>query len=107
TRSARAEPAGTGLEVWKFGGASLAGAVEIQKAIALIAAHRGPLVLAASALAGVTDLLLEGIAHAMAGRGADVGKVSATLLRRHADVVKVLVAKGPSRRSLLSVIDAA
>ncbi len=105
-RSSRA-PQGSGLEVWKFGGASLAGAPEIQKAIALIAGHRGPLVLAASALAGVTDLLLEGIAHAMAGRAPAVGKVSAALLRRHADVVKALLPQGSTRRSLLAVIDAA
>ena len=105
-RKARTSAA-TGLEVWKFGGASLAGAVEIQKAIALIAAHRGALVLAASALAGVTDLLLEGVAHAMAGRASDVGKVSATLLRRHAEVLKVLLPQGPERRSLLGVVDAA
>jgi bifunctional aspartokinase / homoserine dehydrogenase 1 len=105
-RSARSS-ANTGLEVWKLGGASLAGAPEIQKAIALIAAHRGPLVLAASALAGVTDLLLEGAEHAMAGRAADTGKVAAAILRRHADVVKQLLPKGPVRRSLLGIIDAA
>ena len=34
----------TPLEVWKFGGASLADAPAIQRAAGLIAAHRGPLV---------------------------------------------------------------
>ena len=33
------------LEVWKFGGASLADAPAIEKAAALIASHRGPLVI--------------------------------------------------------------
>ena len=105
-RKARAgSPAG--LEVWKFGGASLAGAAEIQKAASLVASHSGPLVIAASALAGVTDLILEGANHALAGRTADVGKVSATFLRRHRDVVKALIPAGPVRRSLLAAIDAA
>ena len=50
------------LEIWKFGGASLADAAGLRRAAALIAAHGGPLVVVASALAGVTDLLLEGAA---------------------------------------------
>ena len=48
------------LEVWKFGGASLADAAAIQRAAKLIAAHDGPLVVVASALAGITDLLISG-----------------------------------------------
>ena len=48
----------TGLEIWKFGGAALADARAIQKAADRIAEHDGPLVVVASALAGVTDLLL-------------------------------------------------
>ena len=54
------------LEVWKFGGASLADGRAIQKAAQQIAAHRGPLVVVASALAGVTDLLLQGTPAAAA-----------------------------------------
>ena len=42
-------------------------AAEISKAAALIARHQGPLVVVVSALAGVTDLLLEGAAHALQG----------------------------------------
>ena len=48
------------LEVWKFGGASLADAAAIRRAAALIASHKGPLVVVASALGGITDLLLGG-----------------------------------------------
>ena len=48
------------LEVWKFGGASLADAAAISKAATLIAAHEGPLVVVCSALGGITDLLLGG-----------------------------------------------
>jgi aspartokinase/homoserine dehydrogenase 1 len=93
--------------VWKFGGASLAGPVEIQKAVKLVAGHSGPLVVAASALAGVTDLLLEGSDHAMAGRGAAVSQVAARFLKRHRDVVKALIPPGRARRTLLSTVDAA
>ena len=56
---------GAGLEVWKFGGASVADGRAIQRAADQIAAHRGPLVVVVSALAGVTDLLLD----AGSGRG--------------------------------------
>src|SRR5262245_10485921 len=55
------------LEVWKFGGASLADAPAIARAASLIAAHRGPLVVVASALFGVTDLLLDGARRSAAG----------------------------------------
>src|SRR5262245_55531927 len=56
------------LEVWKFGGASLAYAGAIRKAAALIAGHTGPLVVVASALAGVTDQLMQGAVSAAAGQ---------------------------------------
>ena len=102
-RTRRERPA---LEVWKFGGASLAGAAEIDKAVALIGRRQGPLVIAASALAGVTDLLLEGAAQASAGRTAEVSRTAAAFLRRHRDVVKALLPAGRSRRSLLAVVDA-
>src|SRR6185436_18492416 len=95
------------LEVWKFGGASLASAEQIQKAAALIAKHQGPLVIVPSALSGITDLLLEGAAHALAGRRADVSKAAAAFLRRHREVVRALVPSGQARRKLLAAVDAA
>ena len=45
------------LEVWKFGGASLADAGAIERAATLIASHDGPLVVVASALAGIVPIL--------------------------------------------------
>ena len=96
-----------GLEVWKFGGASLAGPPEIQKAVGLISSHDGPLVIAASAFSGVTDLLLEGAKHATSGKPSEVSKVAAALLKRHRDVVKALLPAGRARRALLSTIDGA
>lgn len=47
-----------GLEIWKFGGAALADARAIQEAADRITHHGGPLVVVASALSGITDLLL-------------------------------------------------
>ena len=102
-RSRRREP----LEVWKFGGASLASAEQIEKAAALIAKHSGPLVVVPSALAGITDLLLEGARQAMAGNRAEIARLSATLLCRHRDVVRALLPSGAARRKLLATIDVA
>jgi aspartokinase/homoserine dehydrogenase 1 len=95
------------LEVWKFGGASLADVAAIQKAVALIAGHKGPLVIVPSALAGVTDLLLEGAAAATSGRSSDAARCAAVFLRRHRDVARGLLPRGQARRQLLAAIDAA
>jgi bifunctional aspartokinase / homoserine dehydrogenase 1 len=95
------------LEVWKFGGASLADARAVDRAAALIAAHRGPLVVVASAFGGVTDLLLDGARAAIAGRHDDAARAAATFLRRHREAVQTLIQSGTRRRDLLSRIDAA
>jgi aspartokinase/homoserine dehydrogenase 1 len=95
------------FEVWKFGGASLADAAAIKKAAALIAGHSGRLVIVASALAGVTDLLLEGAARAAAGNVDEARRIAAEFLRRHRKVVAELLPPGIARRKLLATIDAA
>jgi bifunctional aspartokinase / homoserine dehydrogenase 1 len=95
------------LEVWKFGGASLAGPEEIQRAAALVARHTGPLVIVASALGGVTDMLLSGAEHAVGGRPAEAGRVAAQFLKRHREVVRALLPAGAARRRLLAEVDAA
>jgi bifunctional aspartokinase / homoserine dehydrogenase 1 len=97
----------SGLEVWKFGGASLADARAIQRAAGLIARHPGPLVVVASALGGVTDQLLEGASHAASGHAADSTRVAAALLRRHREIARELLPAGPGRRRLHATIDAA
>jgi aspartokinase/homoserine dehydrogenase 1 len=102
--SGRAKPR---LEVWKFGGASLADAAAIRKAAALIADHAGPLVVVASALAGITDLLLGGAREAASGDTRAASRVAAELLTRHRHVARTLLARGPERRRLLALIDAA
>jgi aspartokinase/homoserine dehydrogenase 1 len=95
------------LEVWKFGGASLADAAAIERAAALIASHEGPLVVVASALAGVTDLLLNGAGRASAGTADAAAAVASTFLQRHRQAVKALLPSGRKRRALLARIDEA
>jgi aspartokinase/homoserine dehydrogenase 1 len=96
-----------GLEIWKFGGASLADAAAIERAAALIAGHPGPLVIVASALGGVTDLLLTGAGLAASGKADEAARTAAVFLRRHHQVAKALLPEGPARRALLARIDAA
>src|SRR3954451_18608 len=97
----------TPLQIWKFGGASLADAAAIDRAAALIASHDGPLVVVASALAGITDLLLGGAQEAAAGT-ADAGAArAATFLHRHRQAVHALVPSGTKRRRLLARIEEA
>jgi len=102
----RAEGIGE-AEVWKFGGASLADATAVRKAVGLVVSHPGPLVVVASALAGVTDRLLEGAARAAQGNVSEAARVSAELVRRHAQIVRQFVPPGAARRKLLATIDAA
>ncbi|MGE0813056.1 MAG: aspartate kinase [Vicinamibacterales bacterium] len=96
-----------GPEIWKFGGASLADAAAVAAAAARIAAHDGPLVVVASALAGVTDLLLDGADHAMAGRAADAAATARALARRHLRVAAALRLPVRVRRRIGSAVDAA
>jgi aspartokinase/homoserine dehydrogenase 1 len=93
-----------GLEVWKFGGASLADASAVRRAAELVRAHRGPLVVVASAMAGVTDLLLEGARRSAAG-DPRAGSAAASALRtRYARAVRALFPRGMPRRRLLSMV---
>src|SRR5687767_7643620 len=84
----------TGLEVWKFGGAALADARAIQKAAERIAEHQGPLVVVASALSGVTDLLL--------AAGPDAAE---TFKRKHQAAARSLLS-GPALQRYLDDLEA-
>jgi len=95
------------LQVWKFGGASLADASAIERAAALIAAHDGPLVIVASALAGITDLLIGGAQHAAADTSTRAAGQASALLQRHRQAVKALLPSGKRRRALLARVDEA
>ncbi len=94
------------LEVWKFGGASLADAAAVRHAVSLVRAHRGPLVVVVSALAGVTDHLLDGARRAATGETEAAAAAAASFLRRHRDLAHALVPAGAARRRLLASADA-
>jgi aspartokinase len=94
----------TPLEVWKFGGASLADTKAVDHAAALIAGHAGPLIVVASALAGITDLLLDGAAHAAARRDGDAHAAADTFARRHRQIATDLV-PGVAREGVYALID--
>jgi aspartokinase/homoserine dehydrogenase 1 len=79
----------TGLEIWKFGGAALADSRAIQKAAERIAEHQGPLVVVASALSGVTDLLLAAAPDA-----------AETFKRKHQQAARSLLSGAPLQRYL-------
>jgi len=102
-RTAKSRPP---LEVWKFGGASLADATAVRHAVSLVRAHQGPLVVVVSALAGVTDALLDGARRAVAGRPEAASAAAASFLRRHRDLALALVPRGPARRALFASADA-
>jgi len=95
-----------GLEIWKFGGASLADEHGIKRAVEQITAHKGPLVVVASALAGVTDLLLTGAREAARGNDPAASKAADTFRSKHEAVARAIV-KGEERDRLLTMIDEA
>ena len=68
----------------------------------MIARHDGPLVIVVSALAGVTDMLLDGAAQALAGRSVDVSRQAAAFLKKHREAVRAIVPAGAERRRLLA-----
>ncbi|HQZ37473.1 MAG TPA: aspartate kinase [Vicinamibacterales bacterium] len=94
------------LEVWKFGGASLADGQAIRRAAARIAAHQGPLVLVASALGGITDLLLEGATHAVEGRADAAARVASVFRDRHRTAAAVAIGRGRALAAVHKAIDA-
>jgi aspartokinase/homoserine dehydrogenase 1 len=102
-RAAKSRPP---LEVWKFGGASLADAAAVRHAVSLVRAHRGPLVVVVSALAGVTDALLDGARRAAAGRPGAASAAASSFRGRHRELARALVPRGPARRALLASADA-
>jgi aspartokinase len=93
--------------VWKFGGASLADSSAVDRAASLIAVHPGLLVVVASALAGITDLLLQGAAHAAARRDREAFAAAETFAERHRQIAHDLLPSGPLRQGVLEVIERA
>jgi aspartokinase/homoserine dehydrogenase 1 len=103
--AASVPPSSNGLEVWKFGGASLADAHALKRAVGLIRGHQGPLVVVASALAGVTDLLLDGAKGAVQGDIATADRSATALDKKHRAVIAAALSPG-ARKRLLATLDA-
>src|SRR5437588_6351791 len=81
------------LEIHKFGGASLANGAAIAHAVSVIRAQRpAPLVVVVSAMAGVTDALLELAGAAVRGDAEGVGATLDRLAAQHRAAVAALVA---------------
>jgi len=92
------------LEIYKFGGASVADATAISRAVSIIKAQRGPLVVVVSAMAHVTDALLEIAAQAVRGEADAVRAGTAALRERHIAAARALLGRG-SRREAIDGID--
>ena len=89
-------------QVYKFGGASLENGPAIARAIAIIQAQQpGPLVVVVSAMAGVTDALLDLATAAARGEAARAVRVAGALHTKHVAAVRSLL---PSGRMLEEVL---
>ena len=92
------------IEVHKFGGASLADMDAVSQAVSIIQEQPRPLVIVVSAMAGVTDALLETARSATAGDESRVQTAVAGLRKRHERVAIALLPDGRARRQVLSSI---
>jgi bifunctional aspartokinase / homoserine dehydrogenase 1 len=94
------------LEIHKFGGASLANASAIKHAVSIIRAHQAQarLVVVVSAMAGVTDGLLEIALRAVRGDDGHTRAASRALRTKHVEAARALL-KGPQLDETLDVID--
>lgn len=93
------------LDVHKFGGASLADAVALRHAVGIVRDWPRPRVVVVSAMAGVTDHLLEVAARARRGELAEVSRVTTGLRERHVAVVRAVAPAGPLRSELQAFVD--
>jgi aspartokinase/homoserine dehydrogenase 1 len=94
--------------IHKFGGASLADASGVRRAVEIVLAHRpAPQVVVVSAMGGVTDALLEAARRATRGETSQVRAAAETLRTQHAKAARALVSRGGRLDELLHHIDAA
>lgn len=93
-------------QIHKFGGASLADATAVRHAVALIVRHRAePTVVVLSAMAGVTDALLDIAKRAVIGDVAGGLRESARLRARHVDVARAVLRGARQRGEVVRAID--
>ena len=90
--------------VHKFGGASLEDAGSLSRALSIVESGARPAVVVVSALAGVTDTLLE-IAHGLPrGRDASIRRSVAGLRERYGAVARAAIPEGEGRRRIRAAI---
>ena len=91
--------------VHKFGGASLADSPAVCHAVEIIGSYRPePTVVVVSAMAGVTDALLEVARQAGDGDERTVASLIAQLRSRHAEVARALLPAGRARAEMLAYV---
>jgi bifunctional aspartokinase / homoserine dehydrogenase 1 len=91
--------------VHKFGGASLADSPAVRHAVEIIGSFRPePTVVVVSAMAGVTDALLEVARQAGGGGERTVASLIAQLRSRHSEVARALLPAGHARAEMLAHI---
>ena len=90
--------------VHKLGGASLADVSAFRRAVTLLREQPKPIVVVVSAMAGVTDALLEIARSAAEGHHASIAGATAALGERHARIAKAITRPGPRRTRLLKAI---
>ena len=93
------------IAVHKFGGASLADATAVSAAVAIARAQPPGAVIVVSALAGVTDALLDGARQAADGAEHALRSAAAELGERHRAIVASLLGASANRKDLLAEID--
>ncbi|HEV2749791.1 MAG TPA: bifunctional aspartate kinase/homoserine dehydrogenase I [Gemmatimonadales bacterium] len=98
-------------QIHKFGGASLADAAGIRRAVEIVVLNRtpptAPLVVVVSAMGGVTDALLEAARRATRGETSHVRAAAEKLRTEHGRAARALVRPGARLDDLLARIDAA
>ncbi len=93
------------VEIFKFGGASLADASAVRRALEIVEAPRaGRLVVVVSAVAGVTDALLTLAEEARRGLPGAFEPELAALHRRHRDLARALVGSVRARRRVVQSV---
>jgi bifunctional aspartokinase / homoserine dehydrogenase 1 len=96
------------LEIHKFGGASLANGAAIAHAVSVIRAQRPiPVVVVVSAMAGVTDRLLDLAGAAVRGDVDSAGATLEALATQHRAAVAALLRPGARADELLQAIERA
>src|SRR6266540_7281491 len=95
-----------GLTVHKFGGASLADARAMRNAVTLAGREAGSAAIVVSALAGVTDALIEA-AGAVGKNAGRIEEIAANLAQRHRRSILGVVPAGPVRQELLATVNRA